>query len=62
MGDLDLNSAIHFTVGMAQVPEVLLGVELRQVESMGVVFKVHNDYWGISPFILRGNAWGNQLN
>ena len=31
----------------------LLGVELRQVESMGVVFKVHNDYWEISPFILR---------
>ena len=57
MGDLDLNSAIHFTVGMAQVPGALLGVELRQVESKGVVFKMHDDYWGISPFILRGNAW-----
>ena len=53
MGDLDLNSAIHFTVGMAQVPGALLGVELRQVESMGVVFKMHNGYWEISPFILR---------
>ena len=57
MGDLDLNSAIHFTVGMAQVPGALLGVELRQVESKGVVFKMHDDHWGISPFILRGNAW-----
>ena len=50
---MDLNSAIHFTVGMAQVPGALLGVELRQVESNGVVFKMHDNYWGINPFILK---------
>ena len=50
-------------MGMAQMPGTLLGVELRQVESNGVVFKMHDNYWGINPFILRENAWrGNPLN
>ena len=53
MGDLDLNSAIHFTVGIAQVPGALLGVELRQVESKGVVFKMHTKSMGIIVFILK---------
>ena len=50
---MDLNSAIHFTVGMAQVPGALLGVELRQVESKGVVFKMHTKSMGIIVFIVK---------
>ena len=42
-GDLDLYSAVHFTMGVAQVPGTLLGVDVRQVESNGVVFKMHDN-------------------
>ena len=50
---MDINSAIHFTVGIAQVPGALLGVELRQVESKGVVFKMHTKSMGIIVFIVK---------
>ena len=45
------------------MPGTLLEVELRQVEWGDSIFKMHDWDWGISPFILRGNAWrGNPLN
>ena len=31
----------------------LLGVGMRQVEWDGVVFKMHDNWWGITPFILK---------
>ena len=39
----------------------LLGVGMRQVEWDGVVFKMHDKWWGITPFILKEMPGENPL-